>query len=88
MKYKYNRVCHSVIAVLWQLLSPEDAGAGTGVVEGTGGAVGFARMACRPTVQDQPVRQVGPLLRRETRGDFAFDMYRVGVCAAPIGTPA
>ena len=81
----------SVVPVMadrrWCCASPEDAGAGTGVVEGTGGAVGFARMACRPSVQDQPVRQIGPLLGRK-HAVISRSICRVRMYAAPIGTPA
>ena len=60
----------------------------TGVVQGARPAVGLARVAGGAPVQDQPVRQVRPLLGREAGGDLPFDAHRVGGGVVPVVAPA
>lgn len=44
-------------------------------------------MAHGPTMQNQPVRKIGPFLRRKTGGDLTLYGNRIRGVARPIGTP-
>ena len=51
-------------------------------------AIGFARVTGGASMQNQPVRQVGPLRRLEIRADLPLDMRRIGTGRVPVATPA